>query len=329
MRPTVFETEESLTIAAFLTPPTLPNSLTQNWNPGEIANISRIRFSTAGAAAQLGGMIPPPGDGRIIILTNVGANILTITDQDAGSLAANRFAVGAGIVIPPGASASFIYDTNLLRYSAAGGGGGGGGGNLTSTLWAARGVGSTVGQQALVTDVGAAPGIVVNWDGTFWKLVAPSFVFLNVTPVNGVLSAAEQILHQFSIQPGLLRAGRIIRFGMLAGDNGVVDGATYRIRLGPLGTIADPTISAHASIGAAFSSYFAAVFIAPSAIQLRRFTGQDQVSGWNSPIDSVTAYPQNIAIGDIDAATLIASFSVQMGGTDIPLVAHSFIDMIP
>lgn len=106
----------AFSITGVLTPAQLANATTDNWAPGSFAAASRVEFTTAGAAAAISGMAGGVAD-KIVILTNIGANILTVLNENAGSLAANRFEMNGDLIIPPKASALFIYSTAVGCWS--------------------------------------------------------------------------------------------------------------------------------------------------------------------------------------------------------------------
>lgn len=90
---------------------------TNDWTP-PITAMSRIRVTAAGAAVITG--LAGGTDGRIIIVTNIGANDVELRSQAAGSLAANRFASNGDTLLPSGCSAMFIYDGALSRWTRIG-----------------------------------------------------------------------------------------------------------------------------------------------------------------------------------------------------------------
>lgn len=90
---------------------------TNNWAP-TLTDISRLRVTPAGAAIITG--LVGGTDGRIIVITNIGGSDLELRAQDAGSAAANRFASNGDTLLPSGASALFIYDGALSRWTRLG-----------------------------------------------------------------------------------------------------------------------------------------------------------------------------------------------------------------
>ena len=95
------------------TPATLTVN-TNDWAP-QITNRSRIRASCNAGIAVTG--MAGGTDGKIIYLTNVGANTLTIRDESTSSVAGNRFSMNGDQLLPAGTTIQFIYDSLLTRWS--------------------------------------------------------------------------------------------------------------------------------------------------------------------------------------------------------------------
>jgi hypothetical protein len=83
------------------------------------ANVSRIRFSANAAGSTLTGL-GAGADGQVIVVTNISANDLTLSPEDALSLAANRFAINGTQILGANQSLAFMYDTGIARWSAWG-----------------------------------------------------------------------------------------------------------------------------------------------------------------------------------------------------------------
>ena len=105
--------------------PTALSADTNDWAPTGLSTASVIRASTT-ASWNLTGLTGGSA-GRIIIVHNVGSFDLVLKDEDAGSAAANRFALDADLTLRPDMVAMLQYDATSLRWRAMGGGGGTGG----------------------------------------------------------------------------------------------------------------------------------------------------------------------------------------------------------
>ena len=99
-----------------------------NYAPTGHATAAVMRLTASGAfniTGLAGGV-----DGRIVTLMNIGSSTITLTNEDAASTAANRFALGASLAIAASKSVVLIYDSTSSRwreFSSAGSGGGGSG----------------------------------------------------------------------------------------------------------------------------------------------------------------------------------------------------------
>ena len=93
--------------------PTSISSATANYNPPGLATASVIRMSTTGANQNLSGIqAPSPARNQIILLFNVGASgNIGLQNNNAGSLAANRFYISGNTNLAPGGGCTLFYDT--------------------------------------------------------------------------------------------------------------------------------------------------------------------------------------------------------------------------
>ncbi len=87
-----------------------------NYAPTGLAGASVLRLTASGAynITGLGGGT----DGRIITLVNIGANAITLMDENASSTAANRFALAGNITLAQDQSAVLLYDATASRWRA-------------------------------------------------------------------------------------------------------------------------------------------------------------------------------------------------------------------
>jgi hypothetical protein len=89
-----------------------------NYAPTGHATASVMRL-TASAAYNITGLAGG-ADGRMLTIMNVGANTITLKNQDAASTAANRFAFGADIALAADKTVGLIYDSTSQRWRAGG-----------------------------------------------------------------------------------------------------------------------------------------------------------------------------------------------------------------
>lgn len=88
-----------------------------NNNYAGIGNSSFARLSADAAGSTLTGVAAPTGN-KVLVIVNVSANTLTISNQDANSTAANRFltASGANLTLNQDDAATFVYDVSTARW---------------------------------------------------------------------------------------------------------------------------------------------------------------------------------------------------------------------
>lgn len=101
----------------FVTGIVTPANLTANtndWAPA-LGNVSRVRVSCNAGIALTG--IAGGTDGKVIYLTNVGANTLTLRDESTSSAAGNRLSMNGDQLLPSNTTAVFIYDSSISRWS--------------------------------------------------------------------------------------------------------------------------------------------------------------------------------------------------------------------
>jgi hypothetical protein len=107
-------TMADLTVGGQITPTTLA-ATTNNYNPTH-GPVSGVLCISSSSAIDLTGLLAPeiPILRRVI---NVGAFVITLLKNDAGSLAANRFQMGgASHSLLPGQGAEVYYHAGLARW---------------------------------------------------------------------------------------------------------------------------------------------------------------------------------------------------------------------
>jgi hypothetical protein len=106
--------------SGILTPSALAAGDTNNWNPGSLSGIGRVRvaYNSAGTS-NITGMVAA-ADGTRLILTNVSAYAGMISGESTSSTTANRFSGNGDAYHAPGQSYEVIYDGALSRWSRLG-----------------------------------------------------------------------------------------------------------------------------------------------------------------------------------------------------------------
>lgn len=90
-----------------------------DYNPTGLSTASVLRLDTDASRNITG--LAGGADGRVIIIHNVGANAIVLKDEDAGSSAANRFALNADVTLVADECAVLQYDSTSSRWRMVGG----------------------------------------------------------------------------------------------------------------------------------------------------------------------------------------------------------------
>lgn len=111
--------EISVSSAAIISPPSF--STTQNnYNPTDLQR-SHVMRLTAGAASSITGIqAPDTALNKVLIIFNIGANNITLTDNSASSLAPNRFLMNGNTLLNPNEGIILLYDQLSQRWRAYG-----------------------------------------------------------------------------------------------------------------------------------------------------------------------------------------------------------------
>jgi len=109
----------NVTTAFALTGDISPASIGANqndYNPTGFSGANTLRL-TSSAAYNITGLAGG-ADGRILAVYNIGTFTITLTNEDAGSTAANRFSLpnGSSTPLPPKGSALLQYDSTASRW---------------------------------------------------------------------------------------------------------------------------------------------------------------------------------------------------------------------
>ena len=89
-----------------------------NYNPAGLADANVLRLTSTGAQSITG--ITAPSETKTIIIFNIGAANITLTDASAGSVAANRFQMNGNTILGPNEGIILWYDITTARWRAAG-----------------------------------------------------------------------------------------------------------------------------------------------------------------------------------------------------------------
>jgi hypothetical protein len=109
--------QRTVTLTGDITPPTLSANV-DNYAPAGHADASTFKISS-NANRNITGLVGGT-DGREKRLLNVGAYNIVLKNEDSSSTAANRFAVGGDITIPPSLGVILQYDGTVSRWRMVG-----------------------------------------------------------------------------------------------------------------------------------------------------------------------------------------------------------------
>jgi len=87
-----------------------------DFNPTGLPNTTILRLSTDASHNVTG--LAGGSDGRLLLIFNVGSFDIVLKDEDAGSTAANRFALNGDITLQPDDSVILWYDATSSRWRA-------------------------------------------------------------------------------------------------------------------------------------------------------------------------------------------------------------------
>jgi hypothetical protein len=105
----------ALALTGIVTPP----ALTANQNDyapagASAATVVQLSSDATRSLTGLGGGF----DGRLLSIVNVGSQNLALLDENPGSAAANRFALGTPVTLPPKQAVMLRYDAQASRWQA-------------------------------------------------------------------------------------------------------------------------------------------------------------------------------------------------------------------
>ncbi len=100
-----------------------PAQITANQNDYDLGEPKTIARLSTDASRNITGITDgasnEAGEGRVLVIINVGSFNIVLTHQDAASAAANRFAINANLTLLPDQAVKLWYDINDLRWRLA------------------------------------------------------------------------------------------------------------------------------------------------------------------------------------------------------------------
>lgn len=116
--PTVLKASSSFKFTSSLTPPQLPAGTTIDYGPTGFTTNAVLRVIPDGAGSTLSGL-QGATTGRILFVENAGTAALTLSPEDATSIAGNRFALREALVLAPNECVLIQFDIALNRWIPA------------------------------------------------------------------------------------------------------------------------------------------------------------------------------------------------------------------
>lgn len=148
-----------------------------------------------------------------------------------------------------------------------------------------------------------------------WSVCWPTRIVFDTTAQTGDLTGNDQVVKQALLPAAILRSGSKFVTRTAIGKNGTTDAATSSVlRLGPLGTTADPAMINLTTMAAGNRSVATEnEFVLNSATQIR-WTGAMNNASWSGAASSVSN-PQAANISNLDSNALWLSLCVDIAGT--------------
>jgi len=114
----VLDLQSTVLLDNVITPTAFTGAAVNNYSPTGYANANTIRQG-ASAATTLTGLLAKAG-GAIVVLENISTVAITLTNNDAGSTAANRFLTpgAVSLVVPAGGAVVLVYDATSTAWRA-------------------------------------------------------------------------------------------------------------------------------------------------------------------------------------------------------------------
>ena len=111
--------EENIAQSAVISPPSFAVNQ-NNYNPTSLQTASVLRLTATANSNITGITAPDTARWKKLIIFNISASNITLTDADAGSLAANRFNFNGNKILNENEGFVLLYDQTSQRWRAFG-----------------------------------------------------------------------------------------------------------------------------------------------------------------------------------------------------------------
>lgn len=108
-----------LSLDSVITPPVIV-ATAHNYSPAGWSTAIIARVSSTGLQTITGFSAPSPARAVVRVISNVGSSNLTLANDDAGSLAANRMRFAGSAILMPNQTITLWYDAVSSRWRRLG-----------------------------------------------------------------------------------------------------------------------------------------------------------------------------------------------------------------
>jgi hypothetical protein len=117
------DVQQAMKLSGDISPPSLAASV-NDYAPAGFSTASVLRLTSGGTYNVTG--LAGGSDGLVKAIYNYGTNTILLTNEDAASVAANRFSFGGNVALGAGQGITLLYDSTASRWRAITGSGSGG-----------------------------------------------------------------------------------------------------------------------------------------------------------------------------------------------------------
>jgi len=206
---------------------------------------------------------------------------------------------------------------------------------LNTSVWASRPTcnAAASGNLLRVTDIGqSGVGVLMICNGTYWKLTSSVTLFADNTLATAPnLNTSVQILKNYSIPAGLIRAGTHLIVRAIYGKDGTTDTTTVKGYIGTVGNGTDPGYLSSATMTTTnIEQATETWFQINGATSMRLVSDIQAISGFTGSVRTIAPPQTYTGMSDLDANPLIISLGTQMSGsTNHGTVISAIVQLVP
>ena len=182
--------------------------------------------------------------------------------------------------------------------------------------------GSNSGRICRITDMNNA---LFESNGTRWKPINSLALIGSLDTDTSMSGTAETIMYQRSLPASILQNGDRLRVYFTASKSGVSETATYALRLGTSGTIADPVIQTFAALATTqISTGVLQEFKRLSATTIRKLGAGNSATSFAAG-GVVTALATPVAVSSMDSNPMFLSLTIVSNAAAETITVNDFI----